>query len=188
MAGVLAYVDAPLVRQVATGVIGSEVKLTERNGTTTGINFKILLSRNTGKEQSVTTKISEVLPEVAAEAVREETKCKIDNLEGARELLVAGGRNSFKPGMPIIVTNAIFSSDGKSSPVQLSGEPCAQYRLKIGDFFLHAYCSVGSEGEIDGFISQPVEVLGLLRYTAAYPVPGAMSLNLGLRICAIWLR
>jgi len=188
MARVLAYVDAPLTRQMATGLIGSEVKLTEREGKTAGINFKILLTRSTEDERSTTTKISDLLPEVVADAVYESTINRIDNLEIAREKLIAGSANAFKPGVPIVITNASISTDGKDQNALLSGEGCILYRLRIGEFFVHAYCGKDAENEFDSFASQPVEVLGLLRYTPSYPVPGAMHLSLGVRVCAVWLR
>jgi hypothetical protein len=188
MAKVLVYVDPLLTRQVASGVIGSEVSLTQKDSRTAGINFKVLLSRSSGEERSTTTKVSELLPEVVAEAVYEAVDSRIDSLENARERLIAGSANAFKPGSPVIVGNASLSAEGHLASSQLSGEACALYRLKIGEFFVHCYFPVDAKATCDSLVTQPIEILGLLRYTPSYSVPGAMSLNLGLRVCAVWLR
>lgn len=188
MTKVLVYVDSLLARQVASGVIGSEVSLTEKDSRTAGINFKVLLSRSSGEERSTTTKVSELLPEVVAEAIHEAVNSRIDSLDNARERLIAGSMNAFRPGNPVIVGNAFLSMEGHIANAQLSGESCSLYRLKIGDFFIQSYFPIEAISVCASLMSQPVEILGLLRYTPSYSVPGAMSLNLGLRVCAVWLR
>jgi hypothetical protein len=188
MPNVLTFVDDTLARQIATGLIGSEVRLTTREGTARGINFKVLIQRDRSTEQSKTTRIAELLPETVAEAIREVVEDRIDNLEASRERLIAGSKGAFRPGSTVLVGNAQISLETKQSHCVLSGEDCVQYRLQQNGFYLHAYCSKNAEPIFDSFSGQPVEVVGILRYTPAYAVPGALSLSLGLRVCAVWLR
>ncbi len=187
MPNVLTYVDEPLARQIATGLIGSEVSLSERRGSKIGINFNIIVSGDRSAERATTTRLSDLLPEVVAGAIYDAVAAKIESLATARSRLVAGGTDAFPPGTPIVLLNAQLSGDGKCLAL-LSGEECIQYRLRINEFYLHAYCPKSAEIIFDSLVSQPVEVAGLLRYTPPYTVPGALSLSLGLRVCAVWLR
>ncbi|MEF8723423.1 MAG: hypothetical protein V5B30_12735 [Candidatus Accumulibacter delftensis] len=187
MSNVLTYVDADLARQIATGLIGSEVRLAAREGTAFGINFKVLVRRDRGVEQSTTTKVSDLLPEVVADAVNEAVLERITSLQNDRERFIAGGTRAFRPGTPVAISNAQFILDGKLGKSVLGGEPCVQYRFQVGQFYLHAYCPMAAEKVFDSLVGQPVEVVGILRYTPAYTVPGALALSLGLRVCAVWL-
>ena len=188
MQSVVTFVDEGLARQIATGLIGSEVRLTRRDTSSIGVNFKVLVRQDHGTEQSKATRTTDLLPEQIAHAIWEELKERaIDNLSDARQRLVAGVDGAFVPGTPILVTNVQFSSAGKASPAALSGEQCIRYQLEGGGGMLHAYTAVSSESVIDSLVGQPVAVAGVLRYTPAYGVPGPLSLSLALRICAVWL-
>jgi len=188
MTRVLTFVDVPLLRQLATGIIGSEVKLTERDSNTYGINFKVLLSRSVGDERTRTTKISELLPELLSDAVYDAIQTRLDSLESQRPRFIAGTPGAFVPGTPLLVNNCVIVGDGKNAATQLSGEACVSYRLKVGDFFIHSYIGQDAQRDVDSLVDQPLEALGVLRYTTPYTVSGAYNLNLGLRIAALWLR
>lgn len=188
MPSVLTYVDELLARQIATGLIGSEVQLSKRSGSTVGINFKVLLQRNQGVETATTTRISDLLPELVAEALNEAIRERVNDLGIARSRLVAGSPGAYAPGTPVVVSNARLSIREKEPKSVLAGEDCVRYRLIVNEYFVHAFGPHNAETLLDGMADQPIDVAGILRYTPAYPVPGAVSLNLGLRICAIWLR
>lgn len=188
MSSVLTYVDEVLARQIATGLIGSEVRLTHREGSSLGINFKVLVRQDRGTEQSSATRVADLLPELVAEAIKDEVKFRIDSLTDNRERFVAGTSNAFQPGTPVAITNVRLDGVGKEAEAMLSGEACIRYRLRANEVFLHAFATKVSEPVLDSLVGQPIEVIGILRYTPAYSVPGAIAPSLGLRLCAIWLR
>ena len=188
MSHVLTYVDEPLARQLATSLIGSEVQLSETSGATAGINFKVLLTRNHGVSKATTTRTIDLLPELVAEAIYEGVAERIPDLQSARSKLIAGGDKAYRPGTPVILTHAVLGADNIIESTSLGGEECVQYRARIGEFYVHAFSSKLAHPLLRSLLDQPVEVAGILRYTAPYPIPGALSLSLGLRICAVWLR
>jgi hypothetical protein len=188
MARVLTYIDPTFARQIATGLIGSEVQLTERRDSTHGINFKVLVSRSHSAEKTTTTKTADLLPEVIADALYDAIKERVSDLGNDRSRFVAGSQGAHQSGTPIMVLNCQLILEGKEAFAQLAGEDCVCYRLRTGEFYIQAYCPRNSESHLDNLVGHPIEVAGLLRYTSTYPVPGAFSLNLGLKICAIWFR
>ena len=188
MPQVLTYIDAPFARQIATVLIGSEVQLTDRKDYTSGINFKVLVTQSHGVQKTTTTRTADLLPEVIADALYDAIPERVSDLGTARLRFVAGSLNAYRPGTPIIISNGQLIMEGKQLPAQLAGEECICYRLQNGEFYVQAYCPHNSESLLDNLVGQPIEVAGLLRYSPAYRVPGAISLSLGFRICAIWLR
>lgn len=187
MSSVLTYVDEVLARQIATGLIGSEVRLTTREGSAVGINFKVLVRKDRGTEQSSATRVADLLPEVVADAIKESVNVRVESLHESREKFVAGTGAALQPGTPVAITNVRLDSEGKVDAM-LSGEACVQYRLRANEIFLHAFVAKSSESVLDSLVGQPIEVIGILRYTPAYSIPGAIALSLGLRLCAVWLR
>jgi len=188
MSLVLVYTDEPLVRQIATGLIGSEVQIGEGQSSQSGINFKVLLTRTKSAHHNTTTKIADLLPEMISEAIHNAISEKIIDLNDARIKLVAGGPAAFAPGTPVLITNCQLSGESIVTDAVLGTEECASYCLRINEFYLRAYIPKKAQGFFMNFLNQPVEVAGILRYTPPYNVPGALSLSLGLRICSLWLR
>lgn len=181
------HVDETIVYKMATGIIGSEVRLSERSGSSLGINFKILLRQDIGTEKSTTTKSSELLPELLAEAMNDAITERITDLASARSRFVAGMDGAYNSGAPIVISNVQLSLDDKDPKAVLGTEDCVRYVLQGSNTCIHAFCLPKAEPILDTLVKKPLEVLGILRYTAPYNVPGAFPLNLGLRICAIWV-
>src|SRR5687767_3903857 len=99
MQSVITFIDEPLVRQLATGLIGSEVRLTKKDTSVIGVNFKVLIRQDQGTEHSTATKTADLLPELLAQAIWEELKGKkVNSLREARPKFVAGMDGAFVPG------------------------------------------------------------------------------------------
>jgi hypothetical protein len=188
MPRVLTYVDAPVARQIATSLVGSEVQLSENKNATVGINFKVLLTHASGATRTTTTKVSDLLPEVVADAIYEATQHRLTDLADSRNKLIAGNAGAFSPGTPILLQNGILLSEGRDMGAVLSEEECMGFRVGIGSFFVNAYCPRSAAPIVESLVNQPIEAMGVLRYTPPYSAGGALSLTLGLRVCAIWLR
>lgn len=188
MQSALTYVDAGMARQIATGLIGSEVRLSEQRNAAVGINFKVVLTNGAAATRSTTTKISDLLPELLANAIYETVTHRIDNLENTRNRFIAGNSDAYVAGTPVLLRNAMLHVDDMDVTAVLSEEACARFRVSIGSFWLRAYAPLGAAEVIRALGESPIETAGVLRFTAPYAAGGALPLTLALRICAIWLR
>ena len=70
----------------------------------------------------------------------------------------------------------------------LAGEECGMVLLKSGSYQIRGFVNAAHVLPIASLFDEPVEVLGILRYTAPYKAPGAAAINLGLRVIGVWLR
>lgn len=190
MGAYIAYVDRELANQVATGLIGSQVALTKQRGATSGVNFKVIFSATTSTQHSSTTSIENLLPEVLMDAIQEVVPDKVQSLDDARGRLLSGAADGFRPGDPLLLRNASLQalSDGSKVRQNLAGEACAATELASGSFSMHAFVREAHEPAIHTLFGEPLEILGVLRYTQPYRTKGAAALNLGFRVVAIWLR
>ena len=188
MAQVLVYVDHDLTCQVATGLIGSEVALRRQGSSRVGVNFKVLLEREVGEERATTTRIERLLPEVLVKAVHDALPAKARVLDDVRDRLVAGASDGFRPGTPLLVEQATleFPSNGQSAV--LAGEVCGKGRLLSGRYAMDVYLRDGHVAAVTDLQNQPVQVMGVLRWTPPYAIPGSTNINLALRLAAVWLE
>ena len=189
LTGYLAYVDQQLAYQMATGIIGSEVSLKKQRGTAAGINFKVIFTANSGIETSSTTKIEHLLPEVLMEALHEAVPNRATTLDSVRQRLLPGSNESFRPGTPLLLRNALIQDPPphEEEDLVLAGEKCELFTINSGSFSIRGFTNSSHASAVRQLIGAPAEVLGLLRYTPPYRVPGAVALNLGMRILGIWL-
>ncbi|HVB42936.1 MAG TPA: hypothetical protein VNF47_09560 [Streptosporangiaceae bacterium] len=185
----LAYVDQQLAYQLATGIIGSEVSLTKQRGASVGINFKVIFAANTGTEKSATTKVEHLLPEVLMDALYEAVPNRAATLDSVRHRLLGGSNDSFRPGTPLLLHNAKIESHPPSSEEDrvLAGESCELFTISSGTFSIRGFANPSHASSVKQLIGEPIQILGILRYAAPYRVPGAVALNLGMRILGIWI-
>lgn len=188
--GVLVYVDQELSLQMAAGVMGSEVQVATSQSDTAGINFKVVFSSRSGVETSVTTKVADLLPEALARGVRAKVNTKIDSLELVRSRMLTGTADSFQPGAAVEIRDVILrgSVDQPGESALAGGEVCAAARIESAPYFCKAFLKAEHGSLVDEIADQPIDVLGVLRWTRAYEVPGGVAQNLGLRVAAVWLR
>lgn len=183
----VAHVDQELAVQLATGLIGSEVSLSKQSATTAGLNFKVIFTGTQTDATSRTTKVENLLPEVLVEALRQETPVKAKSLDGVRERLLPGAADGCEPGTALLISECQLESLGETEGV-LMGEECRVALLKSGQFDMRAYFRPEHDLAVRAIFNQPLEALGILRYTSPYPASGAVALNLGFRLVAAWLR
>ena len=187
MVQVLVYVDQDLACQIATGLIGSEVGLRRHTSSKVGVNFKVLLERDAGEERASSTRIESLLPEVLVEAVYEALPLKVPILDDIRDRLVAGAGNGFPPGTPLLVEQGTLEFAAGGNPILLAGENCEKARFQSGRYEMDAYLHDGHVAALRELSGEPLQVMGVLRWTPPYSIPGSTAINLGLRIAAIWL-
>lgn len=189
---VLAYVDGQLLIHVATGLIGSEIQMKRESSSTMGFNFKVLVSRAETEGHVSTTRVDMLLPELLADAVKDAVPHgnRVSTLANIRERLVAGSTHGLKPGALLLVEQAKLEPSPEASPAGdlLSGERCQMMHLRSGDFFLRAFVAHDHAMLLTHLSAQPIEALGVLKWTTPYEAPGSMYPNLGFRVCCAWLR
>ena len=187
---VLAYIDHPLVCQIATGLIGSEVELRQHKSSIVGLNFKVMVSRDTGQERATSTRIENLLPEVLVDAVQEQVTERARTLDDVSSRLVAGVVDGFRPGTPLLIQEArLRAADGREDDdCLLAGELCAPSLIESGSYFLHSCFAAQHRETMHQLAGQPISILGVMRWTPSYEIPGASSVNLAMRVAAVWLR
>ena len=184
---ILLYVDKELCVQLVTGMLGSEIHVSKQDSTAHGINFKVMLNRTSSTEKSVTTRIENLLPELVAQAAREATPTKITSLSEARAQLMAGANGAIPTGTPALITDVNFE-EADHLPGLFGGEHCVPARISGQGSHVRAFLNERDGSLLEQVSGQPVDVLGVLRYTPPYAVPGGIAISLGLRVCAVWLR
>lgn len=191
MSAYIAYIDHALALQLATGLIGSEVALSKSSQTTAGLNFKVIFSAAAGTQQSTTTRLEHLLPEVLIDAVRQVVPNQVDTLDDIRSRLQPGNADHLSPGSPLLLRRAQLrrlSDDATDIEPVLAGELCDVALLTSGDFQIRAYMNQSHAGALARSFDKPIEALGVLRYAPPYTDGGASAVNLGLRIVAVWLK
>jgi hypothetical protein len=170
-------------------LIGSEVQLSQHVTSTVGLNFKVIVSRDTGTERATSTRIENLLPEVLVDAFKEEVPEHARTLDDVRSRLVAGAANGFRPGTPLLIHEATLGPlPGHADDEVLAGEMCAPGRIESGSYFLRSYFMAQHRDMMSQLAGQPVSILGVMRWTPSYEIPGASAANLAMRVASVWLR
>ena len=191
MTGYIAYVDHPVALQLATGLIGSEVALTKSSQSTAGVNFKVIFSAAETRQQSTSTRLENLLPEVLVDALVQVVPHTSDLLDDVRDKLHAGHSDHLSPGASLMIRRAQLAPVPAGEPgveTVLAGEECEVALLRSGDFTMRAFINQAHAGSVARLYGKPLAVLGVLRYTPPYGDGGASAINLGLRVAALWLK
>lgn len=190
MTSFVAFVDRPVAIQLATGLIGSEVSVARQETTTAGINFKVMFTGSHAAGTTSSTKVESLLPEVLVDALRRSVPARASTLDDIRSRLLPGSETVLAPGTAVLLERATLSPppDSDQTELTLMGEQCSFALLRSGDFDMRCFYSPEHESGIRPLFGQPLEILGILRFTQPYPAAGAVALNLGLRVVAAWMR
>lgn len=200
----LVYVDAKLVSAIAVKYVGMELGRTSGREISGSWNFLIQGEVSGAESSSVMRDIREMLPEDIVLAVVSQIPTSqvfgsvsqaVDSLSRTGEdRLVSGAavRLRGKLVVPNIVQTLDFDPfdppDLDLPVVSFHDEKCFVAKLLGDDFELPVYVPVGAKSQVVYCHDNPVDVMGIVKWSPGYSPRGSRSLNLAVRVVALWLR
>lgn len=185
---ILVYVDPNLAVQVATSLIGSKVAISDETTKSTGVNFRIVMSNESRKGTTRETNVRDLLPEHLVDHIIVKIPDRFDSLRKIGGKLSAGHEGSYYPGNTIAVEGVLELPSQPSGIGQIWGETCLSSTLNSDNLTLPVYFPADSIHDIEEWKSQPIEVLGVLKWCRPYSPGGGAAWNLAMRAVALWLR
>lgn len=198
----LIYVDRELLVGIGAMLVGVSQQETTRKGYGASLNWLIQSNVSIDDSLGVTRDIRELLPELLFYRVYPKISKKFDQVETAVKALATPETSELLPGTPVAISGVLSFPeitgvgsynpfDPPNIPVKtflIHGERCFVGRLHQSGFVLPAYFVEQAKSQVIFCQDQPVEVIGVLRWSPPYSPGGAKSLNLLLRVVALLLR
>jgi hypothetical protein len=199
----LVFVDRPLAVAVAAKLVG--VLTTHTNGFTTRTSLNWLISAGMDEQNADTRQVDirEMLPEHLLYYVYPHIDSFFPSINTQLlDKLATGPSGGFIPGdvLSVCGTLRLHNIDAVPpvspfDPVELNlpttvfhGEVCIPVELKDSNYTLPVFIPENAKYQVAFCHNQPVEITGIVRWAPPYSPGGARSLNLAIRIAALWLR
>lgn len=198
----LVYVDKQLAVAIAVKLIGLLLGQSERERKGITLNWLIGGSISVDEAKSAVQDLREMLPEDIIYSIYEKIPHKFNNVEDTVRALAMSDENRILPGEVLTLPGQMTfprvelpSSFDPFEPQDIDvdvfnfhGEKCFASKLVQGGFSLPTYFLESAKQEVVFSNEQPVEVTGIVRWSPPYSPGGAASLNLVIRVVALWLR
>lgn len=200
----LVYVDRQIAVAMAVKLVGLEQHKQNINTGSGGFNWLIQANISHGERTGIITDIRELLPEEVMYEIYEalDTEYKYSSVEDCVRGMEKRGEGQLLPGRPISVSGLlrfpglqnIESYDPFNPPdievrtFNFHGEPCFAGEIHGNDFKLPVYFHESAKEQVTFANDNPIEITGIVRWSPPYSPRGASSLNLVIRVAAVWLR
>jgi hypothetical protein len=197
------YTDRDLTIAMAVPLIGVQSERLVEHDQTAGFNWLVQARIGRGESSSVMQDIRELLPEELAHAVFDAIpdERKELSVKDAVAMLSATGEARVLPGRPMSITGLLHINElvelskfdpFDPPPIDLKtfnfhGETCFAAELQGDNYRLPVYFGDASRAQVAYCHTNPVELTGVLRWCPPYSPRGAASLQLALRVAAVWL-
>lgn len=200
----LVYVDRQIAVAMAVKLVGLEQHKQSVNTGAGGFNWLIQANVEHSESTGIMTDIRELLPEevmyVIYDAIDDEYK--YNNVESCVRGMEQRGDCQLLPGRPISVSGllhfpdlqALDSYDPYNPPdvemrtFNFHGERCFAGVIHGDGFKLPVYFHESAKEQVAFANDNPIEITGIVRWSPPYSPSGASSLNLVIRVAAVWLR
>lgn len=200
----LVYVDAQMVRAITAKLVGSELRRDKGNTLTARWSFLIQTSISTGESSSIMNDLREYLPEDIVHELYPKISDdrRFDDVSSAVNYLSTHGLGALVPGNAISISgNLSLPGVGETlefdpfQPIDIEfptfkfhQEDCFAGILNGGGYQLPVYFLKEAVNQVAFCHGHPVELTGIVRWSPGYRPKGGKSLNLALRVAAIWLK
>ncbi|HFD31348.1 MAG TPA: hypothetical protein ENJ28_01350 [Gammaproteobacteria bacterium] len=206
----LIYVDKELTTAIAANLIGTEVQKTK--GTTRGIKLGgailglMILEENDSNEESFTIvkNMKEYLPEDVIRAIYPTIPAErmFNNVHSAVKYLATKGNGNLMPGDTISIEGILtfpymedkeefdpfMPEDIQPKTFQFHTDTCFAGILNGEGYQLPVYFPESSINQVHCGHDNPVEIVGIVRWSPSYTPKGGNALNLALRVAAVWFQ
>lgn len=193
----LVYVDTDLVHAIGALLIGS----TETSNISGGAGFNYLLSSHIDSSVGSSRDLKDLLPEQIFYKLYDKIPHKFENTKDATLALVNHEQNKIMPGSPISVCGilsfpellAIGDYDPFRPPsidvetFEIHGDKCFVGSLEKDGYKLPLYFPDAAKSQVCFLQKEPVEVVGIVKWSPGYKAGGGKSLNMLIRVAALLL-
>lgn len=199
---VLIYVDRAFSISIAANLVGITKTISKSATTRIAVNWLISAGADDGSITADQIDIREMLPEDLVYYFQDKIKNRFESLKDLIPQLSTGVSSSLIPGNVVSVCGKLFFKDlamaSNFSPFEpfdvdlkssiFHGEECIVAELKTEDYRIPIYLPVSSKYQVAFCHNQPVEIMGIVRWTPPYSPGGSSSINLAIRCAVIWLK
>ncbi|WP_424970630.1 hypothetical protein [Dinoroseobacter sp. S76] len=200
----LVYVDGETIRSIAVKYVGMEIGRTSGREISGSWNFLIQGEVSGAETNSVMRDIRAMLPEDIVLAVVPNLPSEVvfSSVGEAVEAFAQSGENRLVSGAAVRLRGRIvvpnhdetlefdpFAPPKLELPVvTFHDEQCFVVRVEGDDYRLPVYVPEAAKSQLVFCHDNPVDLLGIVKWSPGYSPRGGRSLNLAVRAVALWLR
>lgn len=193
----LVYVEKNLVHAIGSLLIGSS----EANKVTGGVSINYLFSTHVESSIGSSRELKDLLPEQVFYKLYDKIPHKFENTKEATWALVTHEQHHIMPGTPVSVCGilsfpelaAISDYDPFHPPsiqvdvFNIHGDRCFVGNLEKDGYRLPVYFPDEAKGQVCFLQKEPVEIVGITKWSPGYKAGGGKSLNMLIRVAALLL-
>jgi hypothetical protein len=193
----LVYVDKELIVAVGALLVGSSKSISAGGGA----SINILLQTHIDASSSTTRDLSELLPEHVFYKCHDKISNKFSNTKDATTALHSFEQNQIIPGTPVSVAGILSFPDLQTIGVydpfkppsidvetfEMYGEACFAGSVEKDGYKLPVYFPTDAKNQVCFLQREPVEVVGIVRWSPGYKAGGGKTLNMLIRAVALLL-
>lgn len=193
----LVYVDKDLVHAIGALLIGS----TESRSITGGTGINYLLSTHVDSSIGSSREIKDLLPEQIFYKFYDKIPHKFENTKDATWTLLNHEQHQIMPGTPVSVCGLLsfpeLISKSDYDPFhppsisvesfEIHGDKCFVGSLEKDGYRLPIYFPDDAKGQVCFLQKEPVEIVGITKWSPGYKAGGGKSLNMLIRVAALLL-
>lgn len=188
---------------MAVPLVGLQSQKAVQSDRSASFNWIIQGQVSRGNTASVLQDIREMLPEELVHALYDAMPAarRAVTPKDAVSLMERTGDDRLLPGNPLSIEGelqiaGLSNLDGydpfKPQPIELDtfnfhSEPCFAGQLRGSGYRLPVYFDEKAKAQVAYCHESPVELTGIVRWCPPYSPKGASSLQLALRVAAVWL-
>lgn len=196
------YVDQKLIIAIAAKLVG--VLRQESKGTSGSISLNWLIQSSVSADNGIdiSRDVRELLPEDVVHLVYNHIQNKYINVSKCVDAMANVGDDQLFPGSVLSVQGGLSFPDLNNIPqydpfnppninvrtFSVHGESCFAGQLASDGFVLPAYFLESAKDQVAFCSNEPVEILGITRWSPPYRPGGAKSLTKIIRVAAVLLR